>query len=144
MLIINNMSVKDLFFDFLNFIFLIVLVAFVIFYFIAGDRFVAFMKVMQSLIPIAIFAIAFLIALKIKRREYKKNKERDGEGGGINLFLSHFDILKWDIIIFLTPLMILLLSLLVDKAVDLTDIFQAVFSLIIMYFWKKSLLKKIN
>lgn len=138
------MSTKDLFLDLLNFIFLIALVALVIFYFIAGDRFAAFIEIMQSLIPLAIFMIIFLIALKIKRREYKRNKERDGEGGGIILSLSHFDVLKWDMIIFLTPVIILLIALFIDREVDLTDIFQAVFSLVIMYVWKKVLLKRIN
>lgn len=136
------MKGKDLFIDFLNLVFLVVLVGFVLSFFIVGDRFGVFIKIMRSLVPIAVFLIIFLVMLKIKRMVFKEKQTGEMNEEKIVLYLSRFDLLKWDMIIFLLPVIILLLAFFIDKEVTITDIIQATFALLSMYYWKKILLNK--
>jgi hypothetical protein len=50
-----DMSAKEMFIDFLNLVFFIVLVGLSILYFIAGDNFENFKILMQSLAPFGLF-----------------------------------------------------------------------------------------
>lgn len=136
------MKAKDLFIDFLNLVFLVVLVGFVLSFFIVGDRFGVFIKIMRSLVPIAVFLIIFLVMLKIKRIVFKEKQTGEMNEEKIVLYLGRFDLLKWDMIIFLLPVIILLLAFFIDKEVTITDIIQATFALLSMYYWKKILLNK--
>lgn len=136
------MKAKDLFIDFLNLVFLVVLIGFVIFFFMAGNRFGVFVGILKSLVPIAIFLIIFLVMLKIKRMAFKEKQTGEMNEEKIVLYLGRFDLLKWDIIIFLLPVIILLLAFFIDKEVTITDIIQAAIALLLMYYWKKILLNK--
>ncbi|MFH1661823.1 MAG: hypothetical protein ABIA02_01885 [Candidatus Falkowbacteria bacterium] len=134
------MSAKDLTIEFINMVFMIFLIAFCIFYFIAGDRFAMLAVIMESLMPLAVFGIAFLIKLKLSRRILKKRTREDNLS--IILYLTYFDKLKTDIIIYLLPIIVLLISFIYDRNVDLVDIFQALIVFLIVYFWQKMLFKK--
>lgn len=137
-----KVTAKDLLIDFLNLVFLVVLVGFVLSFFIVGDRFGVFIKIMRSLIPIAVFLIIFLIMLKIKRMAFKEKHDGEMNEEKTVLYLGRFDLLKWDIVIFLLPVIILLLAFFIDKEVTITDIIQAAIALLLMYHWKKLLLNK--
>lgn len=137
-----KVTAKDLLIDFLNLVFLVVLVGFVLSFFIVGDRFGVFIKIMRSLIPIAVFLIIFLIMLKIKRMAFKEKQTGEMNEEKTVLYLGRFDLLKWDIVIFLLPVIILLLAFFIDKEVTITDIIQATIALLLMYHWKKLLLNK--
>jgi len=137
------MSAKNLLIDFISMVVLIALIAFVLFYLILGNRFDAFVGLMRSLAPIAIFLILFLVVIKIKRIELNKKSEFEGDKD-IVIHLRFMDLLKWDIIVFLTPVIFLLIALAIDEQVVLKDVIQAIVSLLIMYFCKKKILANIE
>ena len=136
------MSAKDLIIDFINLVFLIALIAFVVFYFIVGDRFGTFILILKSLVPISFFCILMLIAIRLRREEIKRLK-KNGEGNmEINLRLNLFDKYKGDILIFLLPIVILLIPFFIEKIVTLADIIQATVAFLWMYLWNKHLFDK--
>ena len=135
------MKAKDMVLDFINYAFLLALVGFVILFFIAGDRFGVFIEIMKSLMPVAVFGIIFLVMLKIKRMKFRE-KERDGsEREETVLYLTYFDELKCDILVFLLPIIILLIPFIKDRDIAMTDIIQASVAFLLMHFWKKILFK---
>ena len=134
------MSAKDLIIDFINTVFIIVLVGFFIVFFIAGDRFEQFGKFIESLIPLAFFGIILLVTLKINRTQLKKRRREANIE--INLYLTYFDKLISDVVVCLMPIAIIAVSMLANGYVDSIDIFQAVIAFLIMYFWQKFLFKK--
>jgi hypothetical protein len=136
------MSAKDLIIDFINLVFLIALIAFVVFYFIVGDRFGSFVRIMESLVPISFFCIIMLIALRLKRDEIKRLKKIGDGNTEITLRLSLFDKYKGDALIFLLPIVILSIPLFIEKIVTFADIIQATAAFLFMYFWNKYLFDK--
>lgn len=101
------MSPKDLIIDFINVVFLIVLVAFTVFYFIAGDRFGVFIEIMKSLAPLSFFAIMFLAVMKIRRSQLKRAKKQGEENTQIIIRLTIFDRMKADAVAFIMPVIVL-------------------------------------
>ncbi len=135
------MKAKDLIIDFINLLFLVGLVGLVLLYFMAGDRFNNFVEIMQNLIPVAIFGVMFLVMLKIKRKKIKE-KKRNQEDMGIALYLTYFDKLKGEIILYLLPIIILLIGFFVDKIINVVDVIQATVAFLLMYLWQRILFKK--
>ncbi len=136
------MKAKDLFIDFLNVVFLVILIGFVIFFFIVGNRFGVFIEILKSFVPIAIFSLIFLVVMNIKRLALRKKRADGEEDKKIILYLSPLALLVWDAIIFSLPVVILTIALFIDKEVTITDIMQATIALLLMYYWKKTLLNK--
>ncbi|HTX87006.1 MAG TPA: hypothetical protein VMC41_02995 [Candidatus Nanoarchaeia archaeon] len=134
------MRAKDILIDFINFIFAIVIIGLAILYFIAGDNFENFRRVLESLAPLAILGIIFLINLKFWREKEKK-KEREGDLD-LNLRLTFIDKLKSDAFLFLIPAAVLLLAFLANKSVGLADILAAAVVFIIAYLWQRWLFGK--
>lgn len=134
------MSAKDLIIDFLNFIFLIAIISFFIVFFIVGDRFFAFSQFIKTLMPLAIFTLIFLIKIKLTRTKLKKRKHENNME--ITLYLTYFDKLKFDILIYSTPIIITGIAFTINKTITLTDIIQAIIVFLIMYIWQIILLKK--
>lgn len=133
------MRAKEMIIDFLNYIFLLLLIIFCITYFIVGDRIKIMAEFMKMLIPFAYFGIALLIKMKFSRSDlYKRKKEDNLE---IVLNLSYYDKIKDELIVFLLPVIILFLAFFNGK-IDLVDILQASCSFIIMYLWHMALFKK--
>ncbi|MFA5359678.1 MAG: hypothetical protein WC349_01840 [Patescibacteria group bacterium] len=134
------MSPKDLILDFLNLIFLILLIVFCIFYFIAGDNLAVFSLFLKSMVPLAFFGILFLIQLKITRNKIKERKSEDKTE--LVLYLNVFDKLISDIIVFCTPI---LLGFLIYKSRGCLEIIDIIFLSIIfliMFFWQKYIFSK--
>lgn len=134
------MSAKDLFFDFIYLVFLLLLVGFCIFFFIAGDRFKTFTVLLKSLMPLAIVGIIFIIKIKINRRELKKRKSE--ENLEIILHLTFMDKMYSDILNYSAPIAILIIPIIIQRRVDIIDIFQALATFAIFYFWQKKLFSK--
>ncbi len=135
------MKAKELIIDFINLVFLLALVGFVILFFMVGDRFGTFVEIMKSLMPVAVFGIIFLIMLKIKRMKFREKQREGDQYAETVLYLTYFDELKCDILVFLLPVVILLIPFIKDRVVDVSDIFQASVALLLMYAWKKILFK---
>jgi len=134
------MSPKDLFLDFLNLIFTIILVVFCVFYFMAGDRFAFFTLFMKSMVPLAFFGIIFLVKLKITRQEIKKRKKEANTDVVLYLNLSHK--LAADVIIFFTPILLGLLIYKIRGSLNATDIVILSIVFLIMFFWQRYIFSK--
>ena len=126
--------------NFINDVFLIILISFCIVFFIAGDRFEMFGQYMKALFPIAIFAIIFLIKLRIDRNQLKKRKKDNNTE--IILYLTFFDKLILDTLIYLLPIIVLIIAFTMNNKIIITDIFQALSVFLLTYFWQKFLFKK--
>jgi hypothetical protein len=133
-------TAKDIMIDFINFIFAILIIGAAILYFIAGDNFDNFRRVLESLAPLAILALIFLINLKLWREKAKK-KEREGNMD-LTLRLTFVDKLKSDVFLFALPAVVLLSAFVFNKKVGLADILGALIVFIIAYFWQKWLFGK--
>ncbi|MFA6306870.1 MAG: hypothetical protein WCV70_02565 [Patescibacteria group bacterium] len=134
------MSSKDLLLDFLNLIFLVLLIAFCVFYFIAGDRFAIFTLFMKAMVPLAFFGVIFLIRLKMTRSEIKKRKSEDNTE--LVLYLNVFHKLISDIIVFTTPILLGLLIYMARSSLDAADVILLIIVFLIMFFWQKYLFSK--
>lgn len=119
--------------DFLNTVFTIILVAFCIFYFIAGDRFGEAEKIMKMILPLAYFGILFLIRMKFNQRRLRK-LYRESNLDEIITYLTLFDKIRDTIIIASLPLIILFIAF-IDKIIHTEDYLQAGLVFALMYAW---------
>src|SRR3989339_511906 len=129
------MSAKELVLDFLNLMFILLLVAFCIVYFIAGNHFFAFSLFLQSMVPLAFFGVIFLVRLKLTRSEIKKRKKHGNTE--LVLYLNIFHKLISDVVVFCSPI---LLGLLIYKArgfIDTIDVIILIAVFLIMFFWQR-------
>jgi hypothetical protein len=133
-------TAKDILIDFINFIFGIIIIGLSILYFISGDNFENFRRILQSLVPLAILAVIFLVNLKLWREKAKK-KEREGNLD-LTLQLTFSDKLKSDVFLFLLPAAALSVAFVANHKVSLTDILEALAVFIIAYLWQKWLFGK--
>jgi len=134
------MTIKDTILEFVNLVFLVILVGFCIFFFISGDNFEKFTVLMKSLVPVSFFGILLLIKTKINRHQIRKRKEENNMD--ITLRLTYFDRLKTDFVVFSLPMVVLLIPILFTKKIDTPDMLQALAAFAIFYFWQKFLFKK--
>ena len=100
------MSAKNLILDFINYLFIIILVILCLFYFTDPERFREFTEFMGAIVPVAAFGIVFLIRLKVIRKKLERRRE-DGSTDLV-LFLDYFDKIKAELIAFGLPVMIIL------------------------------------
>jgi predicted Na+-dependent transporter len=136
------MSPRDLILDFLNLIFLILLIVFCIFYFITGDNFAVFSLFLKSMVPLAFFGILFLVQLKITRNKIKEMKSEDKTE--LVLYLNVFDKLISDIVVFCTPILMGLLIYQSKGFLEIIDIIFLSIIFLIMFFWQKYLFSKVK
>ncbi len=134
------MKAKDMIIDFINYAFLLALMTFLIIYFIAGDRFFLFTRLLKSLLPLSLFGIILLIKIKMSRNSIKKG-EVDNDLDETIAYIIKKDIIKDLIIIAIMPIIIIMIALL-DISINFNDIFQAILIFIIMLLWHIVLFKK--
>jgi hypothetical protein len=134
------MRAKDILIDFINFVFGIIIIGLAILYFIAGDNFENFRRILESLAPLAVLAVIFLINLKLWREKAKK-KEREGNLE-LTLQLSFIDKLKSDIFLFILPAAVLGVAFVINKKVGPTDVLEALVVFVVAYLWQKWLFGK--
>lgn len=136
------MSSKDLFLDFINLIFIILIIAFSIIFFINGNHFQAFVEILKVLAPLSLFGILLLIKLNFDRYQRKKlNQEHDSQ---IVLYINYWDITIFDIINFLIPIGMIVIPIIFGNKIGAIDIIEASFVFIILYFWGNYFFKKRN
>jgi hypothetical protein len=134
------MTSKQLMVTFAETLFIIFAVAFVIIYVILGDRLSLFIVMMKTLAPLAVFVLLFLIASRMKRREYAKRKRE--QRFDIVLSLTFFDKMKADAVTFGVPFLILLTAYFFKGEIWLEDIFQSLVAFIVVAIWNKYLFKR--
>ena len=133
-------TAKDIFIDFINLIFGLTIIGLSIIYFIAGNHFETFRRIMESLAPFGVLGIFFLIAFKLWRQKAKK-REREGNMN-ISLELTFVDKLKSDLFVFLLPAVVLGIAFIANGRVALTDVFSAAAVLALAYLWEKWIFSK--
>lgn len=134
------MSAKNFILDFINYLFIILLVIFTIFFFIDPDRFAVFTEILKSLLPLSVFVLIFLIKLKLGRGEL--DRKREESGFDLVLYLDYFDKFKAELLVFALPIIIFLVPLLAGGQPGLSDFLQAAIAFLLMYLWQKNLFKK--
>jgi len=134
------MSFKDQLLDFLNLIFIVVLVILCIFYFIAGDNFSAFSLFLKSMVPLAFIGIIFLVKLKMTRSEIRKR--RDENNTEIVLELNVMDKLIADVVVFFTPILLGLLIYKIKGSLGGAEVIEISIVFLIMFFWQKYIFRK--
>jgi hypothetical protein len=134
------MSPKDSFLDFLNLTFTLILIAFCIIYFIAGDHFAIFTSFLKSMVPLALFGIIFLIRLKLTKQEVRVRRSKGNTEIVLNLNVLHK--LISEVIVFGSPILLGLLVYLVNRTINNTDVIFIAIVFLIMFFWQRYLFSK--
>lgn len=133
------MTAKDLMIDFINYLFLILLSVFFLFYVVFGNRFEIFKEIMQMLLPFSIFGILFLVVLRVRISNIKKYKKAciDEE---VIVYFTAYDRSKDLIVRFGLPFIILFLPSL-ESQLNAVDISQALLIFIMNMAWHRILLR---
>lgn len=134
------MSIKQTLIDFINYVFILAIIAFFILYFIVGDRFAIFAAFVRNISPLAVFILMLLIRIKISRSEFIRRKYQDNKD--LILYLSYIDKFINDFITFSSPVIILFIPLIFYKTTDLVDIIQAILTFLLIYLWQRHLFNK--
>jgi hypothetical protein len=134
------MTSRQILITFAETLFIIFAAAFVVIYIILGDRFYLLMAMMKTFAPLSVFLLLFVIASKLKKREYAKRKRE--QRFEIILVLTFFDKMKADAVIYGVPFLILLAAYFFKGEIWLEDIFQALVTFIILAIWNKYLFKR--
>lgn len=134
------MSAKDQLVFFAEMVFTLILITIAVVYFIVDDGISIFSKIIQALIPVAIILLILIIKLQIDRGQIKKLKEE--ENFEITLNLNFYSKILSDLILFGTPIVVLLVAVIAKGTLAADDIFQASFVFLIFYGWQKYLFAK--
>jgi hypothetical protein len=118
--------------DFFNYIFLLLLVSFIIIYIIVGDRISIFTNIIKTIIPLSYFLAMFLLAIKIDRNKYEKIRKED-KLDEVVIYFDRIDNIKDIVVTLILPVVVIFIAM-IDK-INIIDIFQAVSSFSLMYFW---------
>lgn len=133
------MKAKDMFMDFLNIIFFILLVAFAIFFFILWGYFDNFMEFLKNIAGFGIFGLGLIFNLKL---EYKRYKKRKAEGNlEMEITINYKTYIMANATIFALPLLLCFMPLLFKGTVSLLNLFQALIAFLIVLYYRQSLLK---
>jgi hypothetical protein len=127
------MSPKNMIIEFINTIFIVVLISSCILYFIVGDNFKIFTSFLKLMVPWAFFAVFFLIRFRKTRSEIKRRKSEDNID--IVLYFNIFDKLAFEIIIFFIPIFLSLLIYRARGSLDMFDISLLIIVFLIMFSW---------
>lgn len=134
------MTGKDQVIDFINYLFILILIIFAMMFFIVPGRFEAFTALMKSLMPLSFFGIALLIKLKLARHEIKVKRQDNQDM--ITLCLTYFDKAKTELLVYLLPIIICLIPLLIGESLTIVDVSQAIIAFILVYLLQKNLFSK--
>lgn len=125
------------FIEFINTAFLVGLIAFMVFYFILGDRITVFQDFIRTLMPVVCALIPFLVTVKVSKVKLRKF-ERDGQLDAVYSYLSEDDQCHDLYVISALPAVILGLAFF-DGAVTLEDAVQALSVAVIAFLWHRFL-----
>jgi hypothetical protein len=121
------MTARQLIVEFVNVVFTILVISFFVLFVIVGGRLELISEFMKMLVPISLFLLILMIRFRISRNIYK-NKQQDEETD-LTLYLSYFDKMKVELVVYGLPILILLPSL-IAQSMDQADIVQALIAFI--------------
>lgn len=136
------MSAKDLIIDFINLVFIVILIGFFLVFFIVPENFAAFRETIIALSPGAFFMLVAMVKIKLVRQKLKRMKQNDDYNDEVILYLSHWDKLISEAVVFGTPVALSLLIYFVANKVVVIDVIIISLVFIIMYGWQKYLWSK--
>ena len=134
------MTGKDALIDFASYVVALLMIAFVVFFIILGDRFDVVMNFFMSIIPFAVFALISIVILNIRKKEIKKKK--DDSNYELTLFLNYGDRLTSDMVFTGVPLLILVTGFIMKFSIQKDDVIQACLVFAVLYFYFKALYRK--
>ncbi len=133
------MKAKDLIIDFINYVFLLIMISFCILYFTVGDHFSEFGKFLKIILSFSVFGVFFLINLKAQRNLIVKlNEERT-----LNEIIGYFteqDGYKDKIILLFLPVVIIAIGFWAGPIL-FSDFVQALAAFFFTLFWHRILFK---
>lgn len=127
-------------YHFINFVFTLMVATTAFWFIIQGDRALHFGQFLQFLSPIALVAI--LLWLFFKWRSLKVPSKDKNKYADIRLYLTYLDKLKFDIIMFALPILVITIAFVVQKQIYLVDLLQAVAVYFAFYFFQRWLFTK--
>ena len=131
------MKAKDMMFDFVETLFLILLITFIVFYFIVGNRLGLAEDIIKTVIPFAIFGILFLSKLKYSRHELRR-LDRESTAEEAVIYPTAI-LVKWNIRVIIIISFIILLIPFFNKTLSIIDALQAFVFGGPMYVWHRYL-----
>ena len=138
---INNMSnIKNYFIDFINFILIWIIMVFLVAIVFLGSRIEVLSSLFKSFIPLAFFFLIFLLIWKVERN--KLNKLRHENATDLTLYLDYRYKFIDKMIVFSLPVFLILIAV-IRGGVEVYDIVQALFILLVLSFWHRIMFKKI-
>lgn len=135
----KGMSGKDQIIDFSNFVFLIAVGLFMLFYVVFGDRMDAFAEILKVLMFFSVFAFLFLLVSKINHTKIIKLIENEKNNEDI-AYIDKTDILI-DKIVALVLVVIIIGIALFDGEINTIDYVQAISSALVYFAWHRFLFK---
>lgn len=102
-----------------------------------------FDRLMKLLIPAIFYGTGIALSMFFRRKKDRAMKSAQGSSE-ITIYLSQFDLLKHDLLMFLTPLMIIAVAYFVKKEVSALDIVYSVIALVGLYLSELIYKRKIN
>ena len=131
------MKAKDIMFDFLETIFLILLISFIIFYFIVGNRLELAENILKTVLPFAVFGILFLSKMKYNRLDLKR-LNRGSTADEAEIYPTPV-LIKWDVRMIVIISLIIILIPFFNKTLSIIDALQAFIFGGLMYAWHRYL-----
>jgi len=133
-------SARFIFFDFIETVLIILLVAFLLFYFILGDRMSFAGQIVKMLVPFSFFGVLFIFKLKISRRLLRKVKG-SGSSGDVVIYFTNKDKFKDLGVIIIIFLLLLMIPWFIDKTLYIEDNIQIASIVVVLYLWHRYLFR---
>ena len=127
-------------YHFLNFVFALVVAVSATWFIIQGDRALRLGQFLEFVSPIALVAVLFWVLAKW-RNSQAPHKEKD-RYADIKLYLTYLDKLKFDLVMFALPVLVITIAFIVQKQIFLVDLLQAIAVYFAFYFFQHWLFKK--
>lgn len=135
------MNAKEAILDFINYLFMLILVSGSIMYFIIPGNFERFQGIISSLAPLAFFILALLIKIKLARTERLERLEKQETELGLRLNVMHK--IWYELTSILLPIVLLSVASLSGSA-NLTDAVLAMVAYLFMWLMGKMIFNRKN
>lgn len=127
----NNLKAKEMMLDFIDTVFLLLLISFCVFYFIVGDNFAAAQKIVKAAFAFSWVGVIFVLKFKFSKVHFRKLSVESRLGEIVSYF-DRIDRIK-DLLLILTIPFVLMGIALWDKSLNAIDLEQSFFVFLLIY-----------
>ncbi len=131
------MDPKDLIIEFVNTVFLILLVTFVIFYFIVGKRYAVAAEMVKMAMPLVLFVIVLLF--KTKEHRYKARRLRSDNTEDEVVFYPSNKTITIDRFVIIFIIIFIILVPIIDGRIFFEDFCQSIIIGLLLFAWHRHL-----